>query len=149
MSSLLAKRISSCFFTSSYLHHLHHTQLLSPLLLRCSLSTQPPQQELQMPFIAHYLISSFAIPADQALKVSTFKALARIQTPEQPDSVVSFLKEIGFLDSQIRSLIVVDPNFLSSNVDNVLRPRARGLMEAGFTGEILLHLIQSNPQCLC
>lgn len=141
---LRARRSSSSFLSPRHAHR-HRLHSLSPLLLRCSLPTQPQRQDLQMPFVAHYLISSFGFSADWALKHSSFKNLIRIKTPEQPDSVVRFLKEIGLSDPQIRSLILFDPNLLSSSVEKILRPRGQVLMDAGFTGEILSQSIQSNP----
>lgn len=133
---------------SSYHRHSDQLPSLSPHLLRCSLSTQAQQQAGEMPSITHYLISSFGISADWAMKVSTSKNLSCIKTPEQPDSVVSFLKEIGLSDSQIRSLVLFDPNLLTPSVDNIYRPWSRALLDTGFTEQMLAQSIQSNPLCL-
>lgn len=103
-----------------------------------------------MPFIAKYLVSSFGFSPERALRVSTITArrLASIKTREQPDSVISFLGELGLSDSQIRRLILFSPAMLAHRVDRSFKPRARKLMDAGFGGKILVQLIQSNPQCL-
>jgi hypothetical protein len=94
--------------------------------------------------MAYYFTSFFSIPADGAPKASTFKNLTRIKFPKQPDSVISFLKDIGLSDSQIRRVTSFDPNLLSKNVDKFLHPRDQALMDVGFTVEILSRLIQSR-----
>lgn len=145
---LRAKRASSSFLSPHH-HQCHPLHSLSPLLLRCSLPTQPQQQgaQMEMPFIAQYLISSFGFSPDRALRVSANKHQGSIKS-DRVDSVITFLKEIGLEDPQIRNLISLDPYILGSNVEKTLKPRARQLMDGGFAGEILAQLILSNPQCL-
>jgi mTERF domain-containing protein, mitochondrial len=100
-----------------------------------------------MPFIAHYLISSFGFSRDRALKISANKHHGSIKA-DRVHSVITFLSEIGLDDSQIRNLVSLDPYILGSNVEKTLRPRVRQLMDGGFAGETLVQLFLSNPQCL-
>ncbi|KAF3327189.1 mTERF [Carex littledalei] len=145
MSFLLANRFSTSF--SHYHHHrfrrLHRALLTS--VLRLSLSTQTQKSTKEMPFIAQYLVSSFGFSVYRARKVSTYSYLSRIKTPDQPNSVVSFLKDIGLSDAQIKSAVSFNPTVLGYSINNTLDPCARELMAAGFTGELLVRLTQFNP----
>ncbi|KAJ4736376.1 Mitochondrial transcription termination factor family protein [Rhynchospora pubera] len=147
MSCFLAKRILSS--SSPFHHHHHHFRqlvLLTPLLRR-SLSTQS-QQPKELPFIAQYLISSFAFSPDRALKYSSHRNLAAIKSSERPDSVVAALKDTGLSHDQIKAVVSFYPLILGSNVEKTLKPKVRQLIDAGFSAELLVHLIRYSPTSL-
>ncbi|KAJ4744870.1 hypothetical protein LUZ62_001266 [Rhynchospora pubera] len=139
----LAKRLS-LFLSSSSPHR--HSALLTPLL-RVSFSTEPGEQK-EIPFLAKYLISTLGFSPDRALRVSTDKHVNTIKSDNQPASAVKFLKEIGLSDDQIRGVISFRPALLSWNVEKSLKPKVHELMDAGFSGELLVHLIRYNPSAL-
>jgi mTERF domain-containing protein, mitochondrial len=145
LPSNIAKRaISSCFFSSPQCHQL---ALLAPLL-RSPLSTRAqPQKEL--PFIAHYLISSFGFSPDRALKYSALRNLAPIKSSARPETVVKFLSDTGLSDTQIKAVVSFCPHLLSYNVENTLKPKVLELIDAGCSGELLVQLIRNNPSALC
>jgi mTERF domain-containing protein, mitochondrial len=101
-----------------------------------------------LPFIAHYLVSTFGISVNRARKLSTYSYLSKIKTPDQPDSVVCFLRDIGLSAAQIRDAVSFKPHVLGYSVDSTLHLYAHELMDAGFTGETLVSLIQFNPMIL-
>jgi mTERF domain-containing protein, mitochondrial len=145
LPSNLAKRaLSSCFFSSPQCHQL---ALLAPLL-RSPLSTRAqPQKDL--PFIAHYLISSFGFSPDRALKYSANSNLAPIKSPARPETVVKFLSDTGLSDTQIKAVVSFWPLLLSYNVEKTLKPNVLELIDAGCSGELLVQLIRNNPSALC
>ncbi|KAJ4744882.1 hypothetical protein LUZ62_001278 [Rhynchospora pubera] len=147
MSSFLAK--TTLLFSSSFSfhhNHFHQLALLTPLL-RHSLSTQSHQPK-ELPFIAQYLISSFAFSRDRVLKCSADRHLAAIKSSERPESVVTFLKNTGLSDDQIKAVVSFYPRILASNVEKTLKPKVRELMDGGFSGELLVLLIRYNPNAL-
>lgn len=146
MSLPLANRFSTSFshYHNHHFRRLHHRLLLTTAL-RLSFSTQTQKSKKEMPFIAQYLVSSFGFSVYRARKVSTYSYLSRIKTPDQPDSVVSFLKDIGLSDAQIKSAVSFHPTVLGYSINNTLDPCARKLITAGFTGELLVSLTQFNP----
>jgi mTERF domain-containing protein, mitochondrial len=143
MSSLLVKRLSSLFCPSSFQCH-HHYLALPNLLLRLSFSTQPSGPK-EIPFVAKYLTSSLGFSPVQALKVSADKNVLAIKSADRPDSVVKFLKGTGLSDTQIRSAILFHPRLLCCNMEKTMKPKLRELMDAGFSGELLVQLIRYNP----
>ncbi|KAJ4736374.1 Mitochondrial transcription termination factor family protein [Rhynchospora pubera] len=145
MSSFLAKRILLFSSSSSPLHHHHFHHLV--LLTRHSLSTQS-QQSKELPFIAQYLISSFAFSFDRALKCSADSHLRAIKSSERPESVVAFLKATGLSHDQIKAVVSFHPLILAYNVEKTLKPKVRELMDAGFSRELLVQLIRYNPTSL-
>ncbi|KAJ4744871.1 hypothetical protein LUZ62_001267 [Rhynchospora pubera] len=149
MSSFLAKRILLFSSSSSLFHHHHHFHqlvLLTPLL-RHSLSTQS-QQSKELPFIAQYLISSFAFSPARALNCSADSHLRAIKSKERPEEVVTFLKGTGLSHDQINAVVSFHPRILAYNVERTLEPKVREFIDAGFSGELLVRLIRNNPNAL-
>ncbi|KAJ4744883.1 hypothetical protein LUZ62_001279 [Rhynchospora pubera] len=149
MSCFLVKRIMSSSSPFHHHHHFHHPHLvlLTPLL-RQSLSTRTHQPK-ELPFVAHYLISSFAFSPARALKCSAERHLAAIKSLERPELVVRFLKDTGLSRDQIQAVVSFHPCVLAYNVEKTLKPMVGELMDAGFSGELLVHLIRYNPASLC
>jgi mTERF domain-containing protein, mitochondrial len=144
MSTLIPNRISSFFRSCFY----QHRRLPLPTPLLCiSFSTQTPEQA-EVPFLARYLISSLGFPPDRARKLAAHKLVVPIKSEDGPELVIKFLRGIGFSDTQIRGVISFRPDLLSSNVDKTLKPKVRELMDAGFSGELLVPLIRYNPSAL-
>jgi mTERF domain-containing protein, mitochondrial len=69
-------------------------------------------------------------------------------SPARPETVVKFLTDTGLSDIQIRYAISLYPIILSFNVDKILKPRFRELIDAGCTEELLVQLIRYNPASL-
>ncbi|KAJ4744875.1 hypothetical protein LUZ62_001271 [Rhynchospora pubera] len=134
-SHFLAKRLPSSL----------RQHLLTPLL-RLPFSTQSNEKEI--PFHAKYLIPSLGFSPERAFKVSNNKYFAGFKSDEQPVSVIKFLRDTGLSDDQIKGVVSFYPPFLSFNVEKTLKPKVRELMDAGFSGELLLHLIRYNPSAL-
>ncbi|KAJ4744886.1 Mitochondrial transcription termination factor-like [Rhynchospora pubera] len=147
MPSVLVKRIfSSSSYPFHHHHHFHQLILLTPLL-RHYLSTQCPQPK-ELPFIAQYLISSFGFSPHRAFKCSADSNLRAVKSSERPDSVVAFLKATGLSHDQIKAVVSFHPYVLARNVEKTLKPKVGELINGGFSGELLVHLIRYNPAAL-
>jgi mTERF domain-containing protein, mitochondrial len=98
--------------------------------------------------MAQYLISSFGFSRNRAIKHAADPHLTAIQSPDQPEAVVQFLKEIGLSDSLVKRSITFCPSLLSYNVEKTLKPNASKLVKGGLSSDILFQLIQYNPKLL-
>jgi mTERF domain-containing protein, mitochondrial len=98
--------------------------------------------------MAQYLISSFGFSHNRAIKYSADSRLAAIKSPNRPEAVIQFLKEMGLSDSLVKSSITFYPPLLAYNVEKTLKPNARVLMDAGFSNELLVQVIRYNPNVL-
>ncbi|KAJ4744885.1 hypothetical protein LUZ62_001281 [Rhynchospora pubera] len=94
------------------------------------------------------LISSFAFSPHRALKCSACSNLRGIKSSERPDSVVAFLKATGLSHDQIKAVVSFHPYVLARNVEKTLKPKVGELINGGFSGELLVHLIRYNPAAL-
>ncbi|XP_058092119.1 transcription termination factor MTERF5, chloroplastic-like [Magnolia sinica] len=113
--------------------------------------TQDPPHKTQdpphkTPFIVDYLTTSFGFSSEKAISLST--NLTHIKSPRKPDSVVSFFRNCGLSDANIRDLISWRPRFLSSNVERTLLPKVRILQGLGLAGSGLAEVVVSNPRLL-
>ena len=94
-------------------------------LARASSSNAPSQAAPQNPnpnaqFALQYLIHSCSLSADEALKAS--KYILHIKSPDKPDSVLRFLREIGIQEPDIRAAVLREARILCSSVEKNWKP---------------------------
>ncbi|OVA06623.1 Mitochodrial transcription termination factor-related [Macleaya cordata] len=99
---------------------------------------QPPHNFI----IVDFLINSFGYTKDEAISVS--KRLRFTVPPTNLNRVPDLLKQNGFSDAHIKSLISRRPRLLSSK-NETLKPKLDFLQELGFSGSALVDLIIKNP----
>lgn len=100
----------------------------------------------QNPFLVDYLINTCGFSREKAVSAST--GINTIHSPENPDSVINFLKDCGLSKAQIRYIITWRPKLLSANVEKTLFPKVRIFQELGFSGSGLAEQIMLKPQFL-
>ncbi|XP_058084568.1 transcription termination factor MTERF6, chloroplastic/mitochondrial-like [Magnolia sinica] len=100
----------------------------------------------QIPFIIDYLTNSCGFSPEKAISAS--KNLTHIKSPQNPDSVLSFFRNCGLNDPQIRDLISKRPQFLAANVQKTLIPKLKILQQIGLSGPHLSMTIVRNPVLL-
>lgn len=96
--------------------------------------------------ITDYLISTFKYTKTQASSISN--RFAWVTSPEKPQSVCSFLRELGFSDTHIRCAVRGSPQILFSNIDKTLRPKLGFFQQLGISGSDLASLISKNSTLL-
>ncbi|XP_022741192.1 transcription termination factor MTERF2, chloroplastic-like [Durio zibethinus] len=96
-------------------------------------------------FTASYLINSYGFSPESALSVSK---RVHFETPQKPDSVISFFKNHGFSQTQIRNLIQRRPKLLLSNPDKTLLPKFQFFYSKGISSSDLARILSSNPLVL-
>lgn len=98
------------------------------------------------PFIVEFLLNSCGLSSSKAIEAS--KYLAHLKSLARPNSVIQFLQQLGFSDSQIGNTISKSPNLLCAKVEKTLRPKIISLQEIGFSEAGLVQLISANPNVL-
>ncbi|XVF82936.1 hypothetical protein PTKIN_Ptkin16aG0091600 [Pterospermum kingtungense] len=96
-------------------------------------------------FTTSYLINSCGFSPKAALAVPN---IVNFQTPEKPDSVISFFKDHGFLETQIRTLIKRLPELLICNPEKILLPKFQFFYGRAVSRSKLASILSSNPSVL-
>ncbi|XP_074559273.1 transcription termination factor MTERF8, chloroplastic-like [Curcuma longa] len=94
-------------------------------------------------FMAQYLVDSCGFDQKKATEAS--KLLKGIQSRQQPDSVLAFLKSYGFDDASVKRLVHYFPQCLLLDVEKKLAPKFRAFEDLGFSPSDVVHLVRSNP----
>ncbi|XVF82929.1 hypothetical protein PTKIN_Ptkin16aG0090900 [Pterospermum kingtungense] len=93
-------------------------------------------------FTTSYLINSCGFSPKAALAVPKS---VNFQTPEKPDSVISFFKDHGFSETQIRTIIKRLPELLVYNPEKILLPKLQFFYGIGVSRSKLASILSSNP----
>ncbi|XP_078150301.1 uncharacterized protein LOC144545609 isoform X2 [Carex rostrata] len=102
--------------------------------------TPPPNPH----FVAvDYLIQSCGLPSDGALRAS--KRIQHLKSPDKPDAVLRFLRQIGISESDIRTAVSREPRILVSHVEKNWRPNVAKLQEIGLSIEDISGIISHCP----
>ncbi|GMI68506.1 hypothetical protein like AT5G07900 [Hibiscus trionum] len=96
-------------------------------------------------FTVSYLVNSCGFSPDSALSVSK---TIHFESPKRPDSVISFFKNHGFSQSQIRNLIRKRPRLLFTNPDKTLVPKFQFFSSKSISSSELKRILSSNPHAL-
>ncbi|KAK1279297.1 hypothetical protein QJS04_geneDACA015102 [Acorus gramineus] len=96
-------------------------------------------------FTVSYLINSFGLSLDSALKASKS---VRIKTTENADSILLLLKNQGFTSTQIAKLVSIRPKLVLLNPDKNLKPKMDFLRGVGFSTLDLTQILSKNPTIL-
>ncbi|XP_022722426.1 transcription termination factor MTERF6, chloroplastic/mitochondrial-like isoform X1 [Durio zibethinus] len=108
--------------------------------LRC-MSTTSNQQS----FTVSYLINKLGFSPKSAQAASNY---VHLKTPNNPDSVISFLEEHGFSKFQIKTMVSKAPKLLASDSEKTLLPKLKFLLSKGFSSPDLAKLLSYSPTIL-
>ncbi|CAL9102711.1 unnamed protein product [Musa textilis] len=61
---------------------------------------------------------------------------------------IEFFKQSGWSDAQVMKLMRTQPRYLRANVETVLKPRMRSLLDMGFSDTEIVQLVSSCPRVL-
>ncbi|PSS05881.1 Transcription termination factor like [Actinidia chinensis var. chinensis] len=98
------------------------------------------------PILFNYLIETFSFPQPKALRISN--RFSRIKTLQKPQSVVQFLKQLGFSETHIQSAVKVSPQILFSDIDRTLKPKLQFFQDLGLAGPDLGKFISKHSVVL-
>ncbi|KAG9143110.1 hypothetical protein Leryth_006362 [Lithospermum erythrorhizon] len=94
-------------------------------------------------FTVQYLMNKCGFSREKAV-IASIKYV-KFDKPDQPDSVICFLKNQGFTESQIRKGIASCPRILSANSENTLLPKIEFLRSKGATKQDLAGIFVFRP----
>ena len=117
-------------------------------LTRFSTTTSASQSEsITRPFAVSYLINNFGFTHESALKYFNNREV-RFNTPDKPDSVITFFKNHGFSHSDILIIIKKAPWLLSSQPHNVILPKLQFFLSKDVSSSDIVSLLTANPSIL-
>ncbi|XP_054820661.1 transcription termination factor MTERF4, chloroplastic-like [Prosopis cineraria] len=96
--------------------------------------------------IIDYLNTNVKLSKAQSVYIS--KRLSQARPPQNSWTVLNYFKQIGLSESQILSMIGVQPQILFSGVGKTLKPKIEYLQFLGFRGSELGELLSKNPYLL-
>ncbi|PIN22419.1 hypothetical protein CDL12_04868 [Handroanthus impetiginosus] len=74
--------------------------------------------------------------------------LARCKNPEKSDSVLSFLKESGFSNTQLGHIVKSRPGLVVANLEKNIKPKIKIFQDLGFSADEIAEMISRNPSIL-
>ena len=95
----------------------------------------------QHSFTESYFINKFGFSPESALKAAK---RVHFETPENPDSVLSFFRNYGFSNSQIQNIIRTDPRLLSCDPDRRVLPKIEFLLSRGASTSDIVHMVTNG-----
>lgn len=128
--------------------HLKNPNLsFSISILFFSSSSQPRKHKPKSTTaVSEYLINQHQFSPEAASKASS--AVSHLKNPQRSDSVLSFLRESGFSQSQLEETIKKLPRVLSSDVDKSIRPKFKIFQDLGLSPSDIADIISSDPWIL-
>ncbi|XP_074570970.1 uncharacterized protein LOC141827581 [Curcuma longa] len=94
-------------------------------------------------FMVEYLVSTCGFSVDAASKVS--KSLPRIQSTENPDVVLGFLRSQGLDGANLRKVISWRPGLLGWDVETNLAPKFQFLRDMGLSESDIIDVVLLHP----
>ncbi|XP_059629807.1 uncharacterized protein LOC132272730 [Cornus florida] len=98
--------------------------------------------------VAAYLIERQKFSPETASKVSSSIKSPNLKSPEETDSILSFLKESGFSDTHLERVIKRAPRVLFANLERSIKPKFKLFQELGFSSSDVVETVLSDPMIL-
>nr|GMD84477.1 Transcription termination factor like [Ipomoea batatas] len=96
-------------------------------------------------FTVSYLVNRCGFTPKKALSASKY---INFKTPNRAESVLSFLKNHGFSETQALKVVRTDPTLLACNPEKSFLPKLEFFKSLGFPGEHLTHILCVAPTAL-
>ncbi|XP_059629846.1 transcription termination factor MTERF6, chloroplastic/mitochondrial-like [Cornus florida] len=98
--------------------------------------------------VADYLIERHKISPETASKISSSPRSPSLKRPEKIDSILSFLEESGFSDTNLERVIKHAPHLLSANLELSIKPKFKFFQELGISSSDIVKIVSSDPLLL-
>lgn len=93
-------------------------------------------------FMFSYLVNRCGFAPEKAISASNY---INFETPDKPDSVLSFLKNHGFTGTQISTVVQRFPPVLLCDPQNTLLPKIEFFKSLGLSEEEFTHILCLSP----
>ncbi|XP_065869522.1 uncharacterized protein [Euphorbia lathyris] len=98
--------------------------------------------------IFDYLVNHQQFSPECAANVSSSSSTEYLKNPQNAESVLNFLKEIGFSKNQIESVVQKAPNVLSAKLEKSIKPKIKVFQDLGFHFTDFANIISTSPWLL-
>ncbi|KAK4428524.1 hypothetical protein Salat_1152100 [Sesamum alatum] len=143
MKALLRRNIT-CFFADNSSSIGKSSACFS--LYALYFSTAGESKPLNSPTVFELLRHRHQLSPEVALHVSS--VVTHLKTPENVDSMLSFLKEFGFTKTQLEKTLKVRPSLLRASLEKIIKPKIQIFQDLGFSAEDIAHIISKEPGVL-
>ncbi|KAG8369212.1 hypothetical protein BUALT_Bualt15G0127700 [Buddleja alternifolia] len=92
------------------------------------------------------LLQKYHFSPESASQVAS--ALTRLKNPAKYDSILTFLIENGFSNTQLEKILKYRPTLLSANPDKVIKPKIKIFQDLGFSANDTADIITNDPDIL-
>ncbi|KAI8566085.1 hypothetical protein RHMOL_Rhmol02G0012100 [Rhododendron molle] len=127
--------ISAAKASPTYVFYCHQTHPFSTSLKPMDKSSN------QHSFTVTYLINSCGLSPEKALSASRY---VKFETPDKPDSVLAFLRNHGFTQTQISSAISNYPPVIIRDTQKTLLPKLEYLKSKGFSSTDIARITSTS-----
>ncbi|KAK6130711.1 hypothetical protein DH2020_035565 [Rehmannia glutinosa] len=135
-----------CFSNNNYLSFCKSNVSFSLFRLQF-FSTSSEKQHLASPTLSELLLHKHHFCPQAASQVAA--ALTQPNSPEKYDSILSFLKETGFSNTQLEKLLKCRPRLLLANLEKTIKPKIKIFQDFGFSANDIADIITNDPYILC
>ena len=104
-------------------------------------SSKPPKPNSSI--VENYLINRYGFSSETASKASTV-----IRTPEKSYSILEFLEQSGFSNTQLERTVELFPLILTSDLEKTLMPKIKFFQDSDLTSDDIAKIIASEPYIL-
>ncbi|KAI3465059.1 hypothetical protein Pfo_021722 [Paulownia fortunei] len=141
MMSPLVRNSLTCLFSKN-------SSFLCKSLVSFSLyfSSNKEEQPVDTPTVSEFLVQKHHFSPEAASQVAS--VLTRLKNPEKSDSILSFLKESGFSNTQLEKVVKFRPEFLSANLEKIIKPKIKIFQDLGFSADEIAEIVSKEPLVL-
>ncbi|KAL1540488.1 hypothetical protein AAHA92_24837 [Salvia divinorum] len=109
-------------------------------------STSTEKKCVNNPALYELLLQKHKFSPQVALIAASVSTQSK--TPEEYDSMLSFLREVGFSKSQIEKAVKFLPQLLSSNLEKTIKPKIKVFQDMGFPRDVIAEVLSKEPKIL-
>ncbi|KAL8523378.1 hypothetical protein ACS0TY_013366 [Phlomoides rotata] len=93
------------------------------------------------------MLHKYDFPPELALRAAS--RLTHLENPvEKADSVLSFLTQSGFSNSQLMKIVKHKPRFLAARLGCTIKRKIKTLQDVGFSSDDIAEMISTSPRIL-
>ncbi|KAL8523376.1 hypothetical protein ACS0TY_013364 [Phlomoides rotata] len=92
------------------------------------------------------MVHKYKFPQAFASRVASDSG--HLKTPENADSILSFLEESGCSNTQLVRIVKCRPKVLACNLEGTIKPKLKILQDGGFSSDDICKMISNNPRIL-
>ncbi|KAL3845815.1 hypothetical protein ACJIZ3_003218 [Penstemon smallii] len=103
-------------------------------------------QPVISPTVSDLLLKKHKFSPQAASKIAS--VLTQIKDPEKSDSILLFLKESGFSNTQLEKIVICRPRLLSASLENSIKPKIKIFQDLGFSAHDIALIVTRVPSIL-